>query len=157
MKPVMPQSGCFKFTDADLVDVRSILGGTPVEVSFERPPPEFYERLDAIQKEIGCHINGEYLVHYCLNDEDQNGLPVNNLRDKAISGKVIFDQGDNRCVNDRERFIGKHFTDPTWLDVTIAANDFLNVTDSRRHVYLEDILVVSESNNTKHVTFVFGS
>ena len=60
-------------------------------------------------------------------------------------------------MNDRESFIGKHCTDPTWLDVAIAANDFLNVTDSRRHVYLEDIFIVSESNNIKHVTFVFGS
>lgn len=157
MNPVMPLSGCFKFTDADLEGVYSMMGGTPIEIPIKRPPLEWRERYDAIKKEIGCHINGEYLVHYSLYGKDQDDLPVNNLHEKAINGKVIFIGGHNRCMDDGKGFISEPYFDPTWLDVAIAANDFLNASGNHQHVYLEGILTVSESHNIKCVTFVFGS
>ena len=76
---------------------------------------------------------------------DQLWMVTDNLDDVAVKGDAVFTAGGF--------YLTPRITDPTWLDVVLIANRYLNVTGDHHHIYLERI---SEDKNGRYELH-FGS
>lgn len=96
---------------------------------------------DAIQARVKAALGDDVHVIYEAYDFTDDDLPVDNLDKRAHKGKIRFVAED---PNDGERYESAVLVDPTWLDVTRAANDMLLALGDRHHVYLEGFDIVKK-------------
>jgi hypothetical protein len=115
------------------------------------------ERDEAIQARVQAALadDGEVRVVFSAYDEDDAGLPLDNLDAVAHKGDIRFVETDD---SDGQRWEGDVLTDPTWLDVARAANRAIVALGYRDHVYLEGLKVTKRPRGQAAVArFVFGS
>jgi hypothetical protein len=118
---------------------------------------EWGKRYDAIIKEACGHIEGECLVNYSAYLNDKNELPINNLKQVAIKGKVVLLKKHELFWGAGKNFKSKHLENPTWLDLTIEANKMILTTGDRHHRYLEGFDILYEKGGIKYVELSMGS
>jgi len=118
---------------------------------------EWEKRYDRIIMEVCQNIENECLVRYSAYELDKNELPVNNLSQVAIEGKVIVIQKHDPFWGKGGDFKSKIYTNPTWLDLAIIANEMIIVTGDHHHKYLEDFEVIKIENEIKFVELFMGS
>lgn len=87
-------------------------------------------------------------------------MPVDNLDEVAVEGKVYFFQTYDPEQDDEGG--GKNYTsrvvkNPTWLELTNLVNEMIATTHDDTYVYLVDILVISTKNGIKKARFIMGS
>ncbi|HET9485571.1 MAG TPA: DUF4240 domain-containing protein, partial [Xanthomonadales bacterium] len=102
----------------------------------------FDARDDAIQARVRHVLGAETRVVYAAYDEDDDGLPVDNLDDVAHEGQIRFVEVD---AADGERFESDVLTNPTWLDLARVAHDMIATLGYEDHVYLEGFRVVKKA------------
>ncbi|MES9851045.1 MAG: hypothetical protein ABW170_04350 [Candidatus Thiodiazotropha sp. L084R] len=118
---------------------------------------EWGEKYDEIIKEACGHIEGECLVNYSAYPNDKDELPINNLKQVAIKGKVVILKEHDPFWGAGKNFKSKLLVNPTWLELTIEANKMILTTGDRHHRYLEGFDVLYEKDGTKFVGLSMGS
>ncbi len=100
--------------------------------------------------------HGRIDVIYSTYEFDQYDTPIDNLDDVPLKGKVKFVDADalkegnffdfmyvdNPEDNPYKPFVSKVMDSPTWLEIAVLANEMIQVTYDRHHVYLEDVVVL---------------
>lgn len=81
-------------------------------------------------------INGEIRVRFCIFDSEKD--LTDKLDEVAITRTVRF------LLNPKSGRYSDYKTNPTWLDVTIAANEMLIICNFEDRVFLEDITVTND-------------
>ena len=114
----------------------------------------YAERADAIENKISAAIKGTYkndkekfvdalkravlenVVIYSAYETDQNDLPIDNLDKIPHKGTFVvistMHWGDKNYESDP-------VTDPTWLELTVLANEAIHVTGDDHHVFFENV------------------
>lgn len=127
------------------------------EVLFSKKLDEMDAQITAAVKEKGKFKTVR--VYYGAYPTTPKGSPKNNLSKTAVKGKCRF-------VQERDEFYGgkksKNYTspvveNPTWLDLTVLANDMIATTKDSHHCFLEGLEKVKEENGVTYYEFVMGS
>jgi hypothetical protein len=115
-----------------------------------------WEQADqVIQDRIAAAIDGEVRVIYAAYDEDADQLPVDNLDEVAYRGQIRFVETDPL---DGERYESEVLSDPTWLQLALAANQMMVTLGYEDHVYLEGFEVIRRPKGKPRIgEFVLGS
>jgi hypothetical protein len=97
-------------------------------------------RDEALQARVRAALadEGDVRIRFAAYDEDDDGLPVDNLDAVAHPGPILFVETD---TSDGQRYESEVLTDPTWLDVARVANRAVLALGYKHHVYLEGIKV----------------
>ena len=79
----------------------------------------------------------------------------------AVKGRMMMLQMKDAfwaSSNDAKNYQSDVMTDPTWLDIAIAANEMIAITTDSHHYFLEDIQRISETKDGVTVYgFIMGS
>ena len=108
-----------------------------------------------IENQLKNEISDEILVRFSAYKIDENEIPINNLNDIVVNGKVKFISPKNIWKN--EKYTSVIVENPTWLDITVLANEMIIKTQDKHHIYLEDIEFVREEKDIKIYDFIMGS
>ena len=77
------------------------------------------------------------------------------VRFVTVARSVWFFIGDKENAQD---YHSKVLTDPTWLDVAVAANQMIHTVKDEQHRFLEDIEDIDETDDGVRIfTFIMGS
>ena len=125
---------------------------------------KFSDSMQSIQTRVCKAIkeNGQDCYVFYAAHENENDIPVDNLNEIAVSGKVKFvEQGDTFYGNG-ESYRSKVLVNPTWLDVCVVANEMILATGNKHHIYLEDVVLTEktlflDNNEIKIARFSMGS
>lgn len=107
--------------------------------------PEWEKAVDEIENIVNkaCKDAGHKKVYitYSAYNEDVNGIPINNLNDIAVNGKVILIVKSTSFFGGPKSrpYVSDVLTDPTWLDVCIQANASVRYTRDRSHIFVESL------------------
>jgi hypothetical protein len=126
-----------------------LLGGcAPSEDAREA---RFEEELDAIAARVHtAYPNG--LVEYSAWPEDADGLPVDNLDEVAVAGPVVFTAKHDPFYGPGADYRSATLHSPTWLDVVGVANESVQRTGDRHHIFLE---ALEDTGTREHGARVF--
>ena len=114
----------------------------------------FYDQmLDYFSARLKHKIKGNVMIRYSAYIVDKEGIPINNLDDIAVKGKVRFYQKHDEFYGKGKDYVSKVVENPTWLDVSKLANNMIKVTGDKHHIFLEG---VSKKYKNK-VYFIIGS
>ncbi len=105
--------------------------------TFDQAVQKMADRVDEAINQSMREIH----LSYCAHKSDEHGLPIDNLDDTAVIGKVILvADGDASCPeNDSQNYESPVMEDPTWLEICVLANAMIETTNDLDHVYLEGI------------------
>ena len=94
-----------------------------------------------IDEAISASGQDESLVIYSAYDSDENDVPINNLHEVAVEGRVILVQARDKYWggHDSKQYQSEVLENPTWLQVAVCANAMIAVTNDRHHVFLEGL------------------
>jgi hypothetical protein len=124
---------------------------------------EAYEAADqAMQDRVRAYLRAhgvtDVLVQFAAFKEGAEELPVDNLDARAVKGRVRFVETH---PDTGERFESDVLTDPTWLQVCVAANSMMLALGYQDHVFLEGIRVrrprAKNADAVATAKFVLGS
>jgi len=85
-------------------------------------------RYDQMAAEVCSQVKNECLVRYSAYDVDKLELPINNLKETALKGKVIVFQKRGLFWTRGKGFTSNVMENPTWLDLTLVANDIIHLS-----------------------------
>ena len=114
---------------------------------------------DAIQNRIKARVGPKCYVVFSAYKFDADKVPIDNLDDVPISGRVLI-----RASRDRTR--GGHLSkdyespimeSPTWLDLCAIANEQITATRDRNRRYLEHVEVVEKTSDIQIAAFRLGA
>jgi hypothetical protein len=114
---------------------------------------------DAIQNRIKARVGPKCCVVFSAYKFDADKVPIDNLDDAPISGRVLI-----KANRDRTR--GGHLSgdyespimeSPTWLDLCVIANDQITATRDRNRRYLEHVEVVEKTSEIQIAAFRLGA
>ncbi|MEM7143590.1 MAG: hypothetical protein AAF591_00555 [Verrucomicrobiota bacterium] len=108
--------------------------------------------VDRMQKRLESAINGQTEVIYAAYPTDERGLPIDNLDEIAIRGRI-------QVIDDVwDKYTGEIITDPTWMDLAIEANRMIAANGDTRHKWFENFEVLGSKNaNVTTITLDVGS
>jgi hypothetical protein len=129
----------------------------PTFACAEADQAEWEKRTDALILEVCRSIKNECLVQFSAYSEDKNGLPVNNLNEIALKGKVIVIQKYDPFWGKGKDYTSKIVTNPTWRDLSIIANEMIHITGDKHHIYLEGFEIIKTEKGIKHIELYMGS
>jgi hypothetical protein len=114
---------------------------------------------DAIQNRIKARVGRKCLVVFTAYKLDADKVPIDNLDDVPITGKVIIRGNRNRIHGGQtsKDYESSIMVGPTWLDLCVIANDQMATTRDRDHRYLEHVEVVGNMGNIQIATFCLGA
>ncbi len=98
---------------------------------------------DYISSVSETEIRVSYSAYKTIDD-----IPIDNLDEVAVEGKCFF-VGHN--------YESKVVKSPTWLDVCVFANNYIQASSDFHHIFLEDVEVSEEIDGVKKVEFWMGS
>ena len=125
-------------------------------MNTHEPPDGWVERFHAIQNRVAAAVTGECEVTYSVYGDDANGLPVDNLDEVAVRGRVQF-VDDFGLWHSGEPYVSPIVSNPTWLEVAVLANEMIKVTGDYHHIFLEGITVRHTDGDVKIMEFSMGS
>jgi hypothetical protein len=112
---------------------------------------------DAIQNRVRARVGPKCSVFFSVYKFDSDKVPIDNLDDVPITGKVIIkgirDRSRGQLSKDYESPI---MESPTWLDLCEIANDQIAATRDRVHRYLENVEVVGNMGDIQVAVFRLG-
>jgi hypothetical protein len=78
------------------------------------------------------------LVFYSAYDSF-NDIPIDNLDEIAVEGKVQIQEGRNLFWGGEvsESYTSEIMENPTWLDLAVCANEMIIKTNDHHHIFLE--------------------
>jgi hypothetical protein len=126
----------------------------------------YQEGMKKIQDKIenACKAKGHEKidVRYAACEFDEWDIPIDNLNDIPLEGKVKFnDQGDffdfRGDESIYEAFESEVIDSPTWLDIAVVANAMIQKTNDRHHKYLEMITDIHDEDGVMIATLNMGS
>ncbi len=116
---------------------------------------EYGDRLDQVHAKIAARLGEKPVVFYSAYKSDDRDLPIDNLDEIAIEGRVKFrvehDSGEG------DAYVSPVVDSPTWLDVAVLANEMIKTTGDNHHQFLENVCVLRESGGVKIARFSMGS
>jgi len=118
---------------------------------------EWQKRYSKLINEVCSKVKRKCLVRFSAYKKDDKGLPVNNLHFIAITGKVVVIGKHNSTWGNGRDFKSRQYTNPTWLDLSVIANEMIHVTGDKHHIYLEDFGVVDTRDGVQYVELYMGS
>jgi hypothetical protein len=130
----------------------------------DRPvAPGYDAAMERIELRVmaGVFASGQRRVRvvYSAYDEDEDGVPVDNLDEVAVRGKCVLVGPANEYFGgprSREYRSGV-LEDPTWLQVAVHANAAIAVTRDRHHLFLEGLWPPSTGGDVAVYRFQMGS
>lgn len=111
-----------------------------------------------INKAIKASGSRKSIVIYRAYIEDTQQMPIDNLDQVAVQGKVRFASSASvygRQLTEKD-YLSKIVVNPTWLQVAIFANEMLEKTNQRERICLEDVVVVRQDYGVKKAVFSMG-
>lgn len=108
----------------------------------------FNEIQDSVEKAIK-EDGQEILLKYSAYEWDENDLPINNLKEVPIKGKVVF-------LSEEEDFKSEIYESPTWLEIAVIANKMCLETECRFNVFLEELQVYENMEKVSEATIIMG-
>jgi len=98
-------------------------------------------------------------VDYSAYESDDNDVPIDNLDEVAVAGKVQLRQpADNFWGGQKARdYESPVLESPTWLEVCRYADDMIRRTRDTHHCFLEGLDLEGETNGIKIYSFSMGS
>ncbi len=118
---------------------------------------DYGKRIDQLHARIEARLRTKRFVFYSAYPTEGDHLPIDNLDDIAVEGKVQFFTEHNPFWGDGEDYTSPVVDSPTWLDVAVLANDMITTTGDRHHHFLEGVLIVDKTTEVKKCHFVRGS
>jgi len=79
--------------------------------------------IDYFEWRLAQKIDGRVFVYYNCTSYDKYHIPIDNMDNIAIRGKVLFYQ---ECMG--KTFYSKLLTDPTWIEIAVEANKMIIFT-----------------------------
>lgn len=68
-----------------------------------------------------------------------DGIPINNIKEVAVEGKVILVSDQDDFWGEGEPFRSVELTSPTWLEVCVQANLMIHCTGDHHHIFVEGL------------------
>ena len=118
---------------------KSLKKNNKKKISYDK---YFNEMLDYFNLILKNNIKGKVFVNYSAYNIDKNGVPINNLYDIAVNGRVRFYRKDN--INE---YYSNYIINPTWLDICKIANESIIKLNDKDHIYLENIIKTNFFSN----------
>lgn len=115
------------------------------------------KRYDEIQAQVCSRISEQCIVKYSAYTDDKNGLPLNNLKDVAVPGKVVILAKHDPSWGKGKNFKSEVLDNPSWLDLTIQANKMILTTGDQHHRYLEGFAILHIQDGIKYIVLHMGS
>ena len=110
------------------------------------------QAIEKIHMRVRSAIKGECFVRYDLFNYDDDDESIDNLDEIAIQGKV-------RAIDEiYDSYVSEVLNNPTWLELTIEANNMIISSKDHHHRYFEGIEVLEEtSDGIKVLSLILGS
>ena len=118
---------------------------------------EYGKRLDQIHARIAERLGKKPSVFYSAYKSESDDLPIDNLDDIAIDGSVQFHASGDDYWGSGKPYTSRVVDSPTWLDVSVLANEMMNTTGDYHHQFLEAVRVIGEKDGTTLAKFSMGS
>jgi hypothetical protein len=96
------------------------------------------KKSDAIRDRVETAFP-DGLVEFSAFPEDDNGLPVDVLDELAVDGPVVFTAKHDPFFGSGKDYVSNQLNSPTWMEVVAVANDAVQCTGDRHHIYLEGV------------------
>ncbi len=115
---------------------------------------------DAIQKKVEVALakkNQKPSVIYSAYKSDKDGIPLDNLDEIAVMGKVIIVENADDFFGNGNGYQSTVINNPTWLDLTLLANEMILIVGDFHHIYFEDVRPMDSEGEVKLYKFVMGS
>jgi len=113
---------------------------------------------DAIQNRIKARVGRKCFVVFSVYQLDADKVPIDNLDNVPITGKVIIRGKRDRIHSGQtsKDYESPIMDGPTWLDLCVIANEQMATTRDRHHRYLEHVEVVGNMGNIQIAAFCLG-
>lgn len=132
----------------------------PASNEPSNPPPtqtEYGKRLDAIRARIAERLGEKPAVFFSTYKKDADDLPLDNLDEIAIQGRVQFHADRDPFWGNDRPYTSPIVESPTWLDVAVLANEMIKTTGDYHHQFLEGVYVTGEEDGVRLARFSMGS
>lgn len=93
---------------------------------------DIIDMIDSKVNEKFKSINKNQIVVYSAYDYDEWDNPIENLKEIPVKGKVKF-------VNKDGDFESEVLNSPTWLDITVIANEMLEESKDYQYRHFKDV------------------
>lgn len=137
--------------------------GDEIKEAADRASKKYQERYreasDAIDKKVNEGVGKESVVQYSAYETTEDGIPIDNLSDVPIEGKIQLraSADDYWGGENSEGYISPIVDSPTWLEIAVLADEMIRKTRDRHHSFLEGIHVLKEEDGVKICRFSMGS
>lgn len=113
----------------------------------------YNEIQDMVEEAVKADGQERVYVRYSAYEWDGNDIPINNLNEVPVKGKVKFlDDGQNE--NDFESEV---MDSPTWLEIAVVANKMIQGTENYYEPYLDNIEILDDGNEeVTEITIIMG-
>lgn len=123
---------------------------------------EYSAKLDEMEEQVRSALpEGEknYVFYSAYKTSKSTGNPLNNLKQRAISGKVVMMQGHDEFWGEGETYYSDVMENPTWLEIAVAANKMIQTVGDYHHIFLEGVFPKKGAtiNGVKVYEFAMGS
>lgn len=112
----------------------------------------FNQMLDNFNFRLKAEIDNQVFVKYSAYKLNDDEVPINNLDEIAIAGKVRFYQKHDSFFGEGYNYVNSEIENPTWIDVAVLANNMIHTTGDKHHKFLEGV-----KQDKDYAYFVMGS
>jgi hypothetical protein len=115
--------------------------------------------FDGIQGRIKARVGRNCLVVFSAYGLDADKVPIDNLDDIPIIGRVSI-RGNRNRIHGGQRskdYESPIMDDPTWLELCVIANEQMAATRDQDHRYLEHVDVVENRGDIQIAVFCLGA
>ena len=114
------------------------------------------EQYEKIQARVAAAVDGKCCVKFSAYESDNEGLPLDNLDSAPHSGKIRLISESNFFTR-AKAYTTPVLISPTWLQISLAANDMIKATGDTDHIYLEGFAIVRIEGDIALAEFHMGS
>jgi hypothetical protein len=124
--------------------------------AYKQAARKIEKRVEAACKAAGYKVVRVTYAHYVIGDGD---VPIDNLGQTAIPGKCRIKNCPHTFFSARgKEYLSDVLENPTWLELTVLANEMIRVTGDHHHRFFEGVeLVEPSTNKMPHYQFIMGS
>ncbi len=112
-------------------------------------PREYGLRLLRLQRRIARRLGQVPVVFYNAYGIDRGGLPIDNLDDIAIEGRVRFRATQDSPGANFAPVFGRIIHAPTWMDIAVLADGMLRSSHDRHRRFLTGVRVLAKVDGIK--------
>jgi hypothetical protein len=123
-------------------EYRKIMSKTKKRDAYGRKLDEMSRAVEKAIKASGSEQEIEvcYSAYEVANTgKEETDIPINNLHEVAVQGKVILVSDHDDFWGEGEPFRSVELDSPTWLEVCVQANLMIHCTGDHHHIFLEGL------------------